>query len=211
LRNDSPEVIFRIMKAIISHRRFRLGALVAVVAGIVTTAFWARQVRHRHDERMTTSCANHSSQLKLLTLTFMAEADRFPHETNARIAFKMMSQTDAQTQSWLSTAGAACPESFRRDKSTGYVFVADGLPTKTAAESSALIFFCPADSHQRSDQHCHAVIGAGERLCLKSNLEMIALLRRELDRAKEGSIPYSTNAVLVMARELEAREKHARK
>ena len=91
----------------------------------------------------------------------------------------------------------------------GYVFVADGLPTKVAVEDSALVLFCPASSHQRSEQHCHAVVGSGELLCLESNLEMIEMLRREIGRAQDGKIPYSTNAVTKMERELKAREEHA--
>jgi hypothetical protein len=85
------------------------------------------------------------------------------------------------------------------------VFVADGQATKTVAESFALIFFCPADSHQRSDQHCHAVIGGGERMCLKSNQEMLDLLQAELERARNGIVPYSSNAVARMTSELKAR------
>ncbi len=44
--------------------------------------------------------------------------------------------------------------------------------------------------------------------CLKSNAEMVDLLSRELQRAKDGIIPYSTNAVARMRQELNARQVH---
>jgi hypothetical protein len=184
--------------------------LVIVVAVIVAVPILLRQVRHRHDQRMTSSCANHVIQLRFLVLSFADREQRFPLETDARTAFVKMRQPGEQPDWWFTSVSSACPESFLHGNSIGYVFVADGLSTKTAVEQSALVFFCPADSHQRSVQHCHAVIGRGELVCIKSNAEMIDLLRREIGRAKGGIVPYSTNALSQMERELDAREKHAR-
>jgi anti-sigma-K factor RskA len=98
------------MKPILSRRQWRLAVVVAVIVVGLGIALLARHNQQKRDRQFSGSCANHSSQLKLLISTFMSEADRFPLETNARIAFMIMSQTDPQTQSWLSTAGAACPE-----------------------------------------------------------------------------------------------------
>ncbi|HEY5955281.1 MAG TPA: hypothetical protein VIV60_01960 [Polyangiaceae bacterium] len=143
-------------------------------------------------------------------MSFADREQRFPLDTDARAAFVKMRQPGEQPDWWFTSVSSACPESFVHDKSIGYVFVADGLSTKTVVEQSALVFFCPADSHQRSVQHCHAVIGRGELVCIKSNAEMIDLLRREIGRAKGGIVPYSTNALSQLERELAAREKHAR-
>ncbi len=177
------------------------------VAAIVAVPFCVRFTRHRHDRHMMSSCANHAIQLKFLVMALMAEKERFPSEGDARNAFAKMGHAEEWPAGWLSTVSSACPESYLCDKSIGYVFVADGLSTKTAVEHSALVFFCPADSHQRSEQHCHAML-ATELTCLKSNAEMIALLRREIGRARDGSVPYSTIALAQMQRELEARQKH---
>jgi hypothetical protein len=181
------------------------------IAAIAAVPFVVHQVRYRHDRRMTVSCANHAIQLKFLVLLFAEKADKFPLQTDARSAFMKMIPPGEGPVGWISTVSASCPESFKRDHSIGYRFVADGLSTKAAAERSALVFFCPADSHQGLEQHCHAVIGRGELVCIMSNNEMIELLRREINRGREGIVPYSSNAVAVMDRELKAREKHSRK
>ena len=187
-----------------------MAMLVIGVAVVVAIPILLRQAGHRHDQHMTSSCANHAIQLRFLVLAFVDREQRFPLETDARTAFVKMREPGEQPDWWFTSFSSACPETFLHDKSIGYVFVADGLPTKTAVEQSALVFFCPADSHQRSEQHCHAVVGRGELVCIKSNAEMIALLRREIGRAKGGIVPYSTNALSRMERELHAREKHAR-
>lgn len=184
--------------------------IVISVAAIVAVSFFVPLMKHEHDRRMTSSCANHAIQLKFLVMALMAEKEHFPSEGDARNAFAKMGHAEEWPAGWLYTVSSACPESFLRDKSIGYVFVADGLSTKTVVEHSALVFFCPAGSHQRSEQHCHAMLS--DRLtCLKSNAEMIQLLRQELSRVEAGSVLYSTNAQALMARELAAREKHARK
>ena len=199
------------VKAIFSRNSLRVAMLVTGVALIAAVPILRRQVRHRHDRQMTSSCGNHAIQLRFLVLSFVDQEQRFPLESDARTAFVKMRQPGEQPDWWFKSVGSACPESFLHDKSIGYVFVADGLSTKTAVEQSALVFFCPADNHQRSVQHCHAVIGRGELLCIKSNVEMIELLRREIGRAKQGIVPYSTNALSKMERELKARGEHARR
>lgn len=179
-------------------------------AAIMAGLFVVRSTRHQYDRRMTSSCANHAIQLKFLVMAFVETNKYFPSTRDARSAFAKMDHLSEWPPGWFSSPGSACPESFKRDKSIGYIFVADGLSTQTAVEHSALVFFCPADNHQRSEQHCHAVLG--DRMsCLKSNGEMIQLLRQELSQAKAGSVLYSTNAQALMARELAAREKHERK
>ena len=159
---------------------------------------------------MTSSCANHAIQLEFLVRAFVEKEGCFPSERDARSALAKMSHPDEWPAGWLSSYGSSCPESFLRDQSIGYVFVADGLSAKAAKEQSALVLFCPADSHQRSEQHCYVMLTDGLR-CLKSNAEMVQSLRRELNRASAGSVPYSTNAQALMERELAARDKHARK
>lgn len=184
--------------------------IVISVAAIVAVSFFVPLMKHEHDRRMTSSCANHAIQLKFLVMSFVETNQYFPSTRDARSAFAKMSHSVEGPLDSFSSYGSACPESFQRDKSIGYVFVADGLSTKTVVEHSALVFFCPAGSHQRSEQHCHAMLS--DRLtCLKSNAEMIQLLRQELSRVEAGSVLYSTNAQALMARELAAREKHARK
>lgn len=198
------------MKAIFSKRNIRLALLVMGIAGLIGAVVLVRHTRHRHDQRMTSSCANHAIQLKFLVMQFVEQEDRFPTEGDTRSALAEMSTEGQWPAGWLSSYGSSCPESYLRDESIGYVFVADGLPTRVVAEDSALVLFCPSGSHQRSERHCHAVVGRGELVCLKSNAEMIELLRRETARAKDGSVPYSTNAISKMERELKAREEHAR-
>jgi hypothetical protein len=194
------------------HKRsFRLALLIIGVAVVVAVPVVIRKNAQRRDQHMTSSCANHAIQLRFLVMTFVEKQGQFPSESDTRSALARMSQPSEHPSGWLTSVSSACPESFLRDKSIGYLFVADGLPTKSAVESSALVLFCPADSHQGSQQHCHAVVGHGELVCIKSNAEMMDLLRREIGRAKQGMVPYSSNAVSTMERELKSRDNYARK
>lgn len=199
------------MKLLMSKPRWIIAVVVVAVA-VGTTGFClARQASHRRDKRFTASCANHAIQLKFEINTFLGRADRFPMESDARKALLEICLPDGRTAPWLNSAASACPESFKHDQSIGFVFVADGLSTKVAADYSALVLICPAENHQRSSQHCHAITGMGEMACLKSNTEMISLLQSEIARAKTGTVPYSTNALAQMTRELEKREHYERK
>ena len=187
---------------------------ITILAGFLARDWAGRYQRlarlAAHPESMSASCANHAIQLKYLVLSFIETNEFFPHEKEARTAFDRMNQSGQLPSGFFASFGAACPESFQRDGSIGYLFVADGLSTKAAVAASALVFFCPADSHQDPNQHCHAMF-ADRMRCLESNAAMIETLRAELVRARTGAVAYSTNALAVIARELATREKHARK
>jgi hypothetical protein len=184
--------------------------VVAVVLAITGLLLLVRHSRPDVHQHLTASCANHAIQLKFLVMAFVETQQHFPSESDARTAFSRMNHSGQWPSNWLSSYGSSCPESFKRNESIGYVFVADGLSTKAAVEHGALVFFCPADSHQGLEQHCHAMFADGLR-CLKSNGEMIEVLRTELGRVRAGSVTYSTNAQELMERELAARENYARK
>ena len=179
----------------------------AIAAGLALVAIGLKVLsvnRSEKDKRFVTSCANHVIQLKMDLMQFVKAETTFPTETDTRRAFSAIGSTSGHSAEWLASYSSACPESFFKDGSIGYVFVGDGLPTAT----DALLMFCPADSHQRSEQHCHAILGYGSMSCLKSNAETVDLLSRELQRAKDGIIPYSTIAVARMRQELNARQQH---
>lgn len=169
-----------------------------------------RTLKDERDRQMTVSCGNHAIQLKFLVMSFVETNETFPSQTDMRSALAMMDGSGQRPSDWFSSYGASCPESYRRDQSIGYIFVADRLTTKDAVARSALVFLCPADNHQGADQHCHAMFANGLR-CLRSNAEMIAVLRTELGRSKSGAVSYSTNAGAIFERELAAREKYATK
>jgi hypothetical protein len=198
------------VKAILKRKSVRVAMLVLVAIAVVAVPFVVRALNHQRDRQLTASCANHAIQLKFLVMFFVETNGVFPSQTDTRAAFAMMDRSGQWPSNWLSSYGASCPESYRRDQSIGYLFVADSLATKDAIAHSALVFLCPADSHQGADQHCHAMFADGFR-CLKSNAEMIAVLRTELSRANSGVVSYSTNARAILERELAAREKYATK
>lgn len=166
------------MKRLLNSRTLVAAIFVIALVAVVAVSLFIRRMNHRQDERFTSSCANHAIQLKFDVMQFCQKAERFPLESDARSAFMHISLEDGGTADWLDSAASACPESYQRDNSMGYVFVADGLSTKTARDHSALVFFCPADSHQRSSEHCHALMGGGELACVKSNSEMISQIGR---------------------------------
>ncbi len=186
-------------------KRRKIAAAIAAVFVLAAIALKVLSVnRSKRDNFFVSSCANHVIQLRMDVMRFVEAEATFPTETDTRRAFSAIGSKSSHSAEWLASYSSACPESFFKDGSIGYVFVGDGLPTAT----DALLLFCPADSHQRSEQHCHAILGYGSMSCLKSNAEMVNLLRRELQRAKDGIIPYSTNAVARMRQELEKRQMH---
>ncbi len=188
----------------------RKAAIAAPFVLAIAVVGWFAFVRDRwpSDKHLVSSCANHVIQLKLGLLFFAESATNFPTETDTRRAFLAMAPISDHSAEWLASFSSACPEAFFKDGSIGFVFVGDGLPTSVAKETKALLLFCPADSHQRSEQHCHAVMGDGWGLCVKSNSEMMDRLRLALQKASDGTVPYSTNAVARMRQELDARQVH---
>ena len=190
------------MTAKFTKRRKIVAAITGVsvlVAGGIIVLFVNRGP---DDKFAVSSCANHVSHLKTDLWNFAETATNFPTETDTRKAFFAMGSSAERL------ASLACPEAFFKYGSIGYVFIGDGLPTKLAEETGALLLFCPADSHQRSQQHSHAVVLDHSMGCVMSNAEMMALLSRALQCAKDGVIPYSTNAVARMRQELDARRAH---
>ena len=210
LRTGRSLLVLTRVKAILKTRSVRVAMLLFAAVALVGSFFVVRALKNKRARQMTVSCANHAIQLKFLVMSFVETNEAFPSRTDARAALAMMRGSGQWPSNWFSSYGSSCPESYRRDQSIGYIFVADSLPTKDAVSHSALVFVCPADSHQGADQHCHAMF-ADELRCLKSNAEMIAVLRTELSRAKSGAVSYSTNGRAMLERELAAREKYATK
>jgi hypothetical protein len=114
----------------------------------------------------------------LFKMDFAEAEEHFPPGTDARSAVRRLDRETNMPPGWISSRSASCPEAFLRDGSIGFVYVGDGLPTKLPRKNAPLILFCPAESHQRSRQHCHAINADGLH-CAKSNAEMIELLRKE--------------------------------
>jgi hypothetical protein len=154
----------------------------------------------------SSSCANHAIQLMEGVRWFLRKKEPFPKESDARKAFSLMLGPEEAANLGLDGPGAACPEAFRRDRSMGYIFLADGLQFRAERSDPPLVFICPAESHQGSDQHCHACKG-GELECLQTNPDMIALLEREIARGERGAVHYSPRALECMRREAESRRR----
>lgn len=136
--------------------------------------------------------------------------ERFPEGTDARAAVLAMNDDGGWPPGWASSYSSACPDSFLRDKSIGYVYVGSGLPARAATEQPALVFFCPSGNHQRSEHRCFVVMADGMRY-LRSNADMVRLLRAELGRARTGAVGYSAGAQEQMSRELAARVEYEKK
>jgi hypothetical protein len=173
----------------------------------VVCALMMRHFKGPSPEALLTSCANHTVQLRFLIMTYAERHERFPEAADAREAVVRMNDAGGWPPDWAHSYSSACPESFLRDKSIGYVYVGSGLPTKPTTEQPALVFFCPASSHQRPEHQCFAVMVDGMRY-LKSNAEMIALLRSELGRDSSSAVGYSAGARARMRRELATREEY---
>jgi hypothetical protein len=197
------------VKRMLKTKRIRLVvSLIAMVLTVVCT-FGTRHLRVPSAKTLLSSCANHTVQLKFLIIAYAESHERFPEGTDARAAVEAMNDDGGWPPGWASSYSSACPESFLRDKSIGYVYVASGLPAKATTEQPSLVFFCPAGNHQHSEHRCFTVMADGMRY-LRSNAEMVQLLRGELERAKSGAVGYSPGAQEQMSRELAAREEYAK-
>ncbi|MDA0841440.1 MAG: hypothetical protein O3B01_16165 [Planctomycetota bacterium] len=86
----------------------------------------------------TMSCANHALQHRGALVQYIdMVSGSYPMIEDARAVFlevrKRMAKgrtVNKHTNSWLSEYGSACPESYWKDKSIGYIWVGAGLPTK---------------------------------------------------------------------------------
>jgi hypothetical protein len=189
-----------------------------VIGLIVVTAavcgIWLNRVlRTKREQQFTSQCANHAIQHKFTFIKLLSEKQeyQFSAETNARLALAPITQpVKTPERDWLNSFWSACPESYERDKSIGYLFLADSLAVNEDMKDPAVILICPAENHQGSSEHCHAVMTSGLE-CLTNNLEALELLREHVKKATDGTIKYSANAQAVMAHEIQEREKFERR
>ena len=165
----------------------------------------------------SSSCANHAIRLWVMLLQYTrTRFTAFPKTEDTREALLEVDRRMAQAAGedfgtdradHYSQGCSACPESYRADKSIGYVWVGAGLPTKLVEDARPLLLFCPASSHQGTSQHCHAIRG-WSTLCVGSNAEMVEILKKELERAAKKEIPYTEAAVKKMRDQLALRQQY---
>lgn len=111
---------------------------------------------------------------------------------------------------WLTNSASACPESFKRDKSIGYVYVGDGLRIGDVEEKEILILFCPAENHRGYVDRPHAFDESWKHPPgISGNDRMIAELERAIARGESGEVAYSGRAMKVLRSELEKRRRPA--
>jgi hypothetical protein len=135
---------------------------------------------------------------------------RLPSESDTRTALlaigKQLEGGGFQEQ-WIRGAAAACPESFRRDGSIGYVYVGDGLRFGDVVNNNILILFCSSDNHRATSEHSHGWRMRDGGICAKSNLEIINELEQAIANGKAGTVSYSERAMEVLRSELARRQR----
>jgi hypothetical protein len=182
-----------------------LGLLAAIVlVGVAGRHFWLRHFEKR-DAFYTSSCANHFIQLRL-GLSMLAEDNPglvLPEIADTRHALSLISTNHFGP---LDGYNRACPESYLRDESIGYLYVGDGLRLGDVDEKGILIIFCPGENHRGTSDHGHAY--AGGEMCV-SNEKMIAELERAISRGESGEVAYTGRAMKVLRSELERRRRPA--
>ncbi len=199
------------------QRPFRYGrwiivlVAVAVLAALIPLGYrtYVESLAHVN----TASCANHFLQIRA---ALWGLADRepgfiLPATGDTREAlqqvFARLDDDWAPDEAWLRTAAAACPESFERDRSIGYVYVGDGLRLGDVQARSVLILFCPGENHRHYNEHCHAwAIPTGGGCCVHTNARMVEILKEAIRRGESGDVPYSARAMAVLQRELKKRQ-----
>lgn len=190
------------------RRRLALWLGLLITVGIAGTAGWRNWLHHVHkrDAFYTSSCANHFIQLRL-GLSVLAEDNPdlvLPEIADTRRALSLISTNHYFGP--LEGYSSACPESYLRDESIGYVYVGDGLRLGDVDEMGILVIFCPGENHRGTSDHGHAY--AGMEKCV-SNEKLIAELERAIARGASGEVAYSGRAMKVLRSELEKRRRPA--
>jgi hypothetical protein len=187
---------------------WKIAVCFLLLACVATGLFVNARLQARNDRFYTNSCANHSGQHGLsIRLAASDQPDFvFPATSDARTALLTIYQKGGfppRDLDWITSYGAACPESFLRNGSIGYVYVRDDLAWRDVESNHIPILFCPAENHRRSSEHCHLL--DGDRQCVDSNAEMIELLRSAIDRGESGEVSYSPRAMAALREELKKR------
>ena len=191
-------------------RRSPWGLILAVV--LVTCWVGAVMITRRSDDSVNVaSCANHFIQLRGILERAAEKNPDFilPATFDTRAALSAVSKSlgdNSHDEAWLNCYASACPESYWRDRSIGYVYVGDGLGLGDVHERRILILFCPAESHRRSQEHCHGWCLPDGGICVKTNEEMIEVLEHAIARGESGNVSYSPRAMDVLREELRKRK-----
>ena len=189
-----------------------VGGVLLTVAVLAAVCAY-RSYLERRDHSDSASCANHFIQLRMnLAVVASDHPDLVLSATNDTCSalldiFKNLPD-DTGYQSWLNMHLSACPESFRRNRSIGYVYVGDGLKLSDVVHKDILILFCPSENHRRFDEHSHAW-NCADGICVLSNEAMIAVLQSAIAKGKSGEVPYSVRAMAALGEQLNRRLKSA--
>jgi hypothetical protein len=162
-------------------------------------AFALPLVRDGRMSDRAVSCANHFGQWSKLL------GDRIYKARVGESLPSTMEFDEVLAQLWPDRDRRSfyCPGRVSSSERTGYVYVGSGLPVDVARRERALVAFCAAGCHPPPWDHEHALIG-DSRECL-SGPALANEIRRALELARSGRIPYGPDAVAALERELEAR------
>ena len=157
-------------------------------------------------QKYSSSCANHFIQHRMNIRFSLEEVDEnyiLPLLQTTEESLIELSDCDKE---WIYGYGAACPESFNRDQSIGYLYLAGGVKLKNIRDTNALILICPSENHHNELNHIHALTGTLEQICY-TNDEIIDLLEYSIQMGDTKKINYSKGSLSIMKTELEKRNK----
>jgi hypothetical protein len=179
-----------------------------LIGGMVAGIFGYRSYVRKRDAHYTASCANHFNILRLDLGVLENENPNLilPSTSDTRTALGTIIANSSASLDWLVGYGASCPESFRRDRSIGYVYVGDRLRLGDVVEKNIPILFCPAENHQGTRKVAFVFAGSPS----VSNIGMIAELERAIARGESGEVSYSERAMKVLRSELNKRRQFLR-
>jgi hypothetical protein len=189
--------------------KFAAAGLCLLISGTVAGLVAYRSHLRKLDVRYGRSCANHFGFYRLGLAAATAERPGviLPSTDDTRAALSSLLETSLPTN-WIWDYGSACPESYLRDRSIGYLYVGDGLRLGDVEEKEILILFCPAENHRGADGRANALAHSWNYPPgIRGNDRMIAELERAIARGESGEVAYSERAMKVLRSELEKRRK----
>ena len=199
-----PFVAASVLAPLLALRSRALLGVAAIGVILVLVVQYHRLVVFRQ-RNAGSSCANHSNFWggKLRRGIPKEQLDRSLPDTTEFAEFVHATSDGPE----MDLSGIVCPGYKRVGTKTGVVFVGGGLSYRTLAEKDVLIAFCSWQSHKPpwDGQGLLRSENAYVWRKLAATRGAIEAIQRALEQARDGSVPYSPEAVTILEHELDMR------
>jgi len=198
-----PFLAASLLVPVIFHRS--RGLLVGSGVGLLAVfCFQYHRLVVIRQQNAISSCANHSAFWSGQLLRSGISKEQYQEHLPSTTEFADFIYA-TNDMSGLDLSGFVCPGYKRVGTKTGVVFVGGGLSYRTLVEQDVLLAFCSWQAHKPPRDHQHCLLTRGSWRRCTDTRGMIKNLQRALKQAEDSSVPYSPEAVEILAHELDMR------